>query len=293
MKSWQRWLQAPHTHWLRRILFQIHLWTGIALGLYVLLISVSGSAILLQSQVIRTFSPGQITASNTTALKGQELKDKIAEVYGDYEVYLVVPAYAADRGTYVVLNKDGGVFPRYFNQYTGTDLGASNPWQIRSFEWLVNIHDDLLLGRDGRKINGIGGGAFLLMSLSGLIIWWQGRRRWQEGLIIKPGSTRGINWQLHSVIGFWSLLLMFAWGLSGLYLGFPRQVNYVLNGFEHNLTEFQGPNALLRFVRDVHFARFGEGLWTRWLWAILGLLPALMVITGFIIWWRRVILKSR
>ena len=36
----ERWMRRPQNVWLRRALFQVHLWTGIAVGLYVVAISV-------------------------------------------------------------------------------------------------------------------------------------------------------------------------------------------------------------------------------------------------------------
>ena len=39
MSGWQRWLQQPQRVWLRRALFQVHLWTGLILGLYVVVLS--------------------------------------------------------------------------------------------------------------------------------------------------------------------------------------------------------------------------------------------------------------
>ena len=284
-------MQAPQTHWLRKTLFQIHLWTGISLGLYVLTISITGSAILLQPSIVRLFTPSNLAPVETSVLNEQALQDRIAEVYSEYEVYFVLPSNGPERATYVVLNKDGGVFPRYFNQFTGEDLGPSNPWPVRSFEWLVNVHDDLLMGKKGRKLNGLGGVVFLLMALTGSIIWWQGRLRWKDSLQIKRNSSRSFNWQLHSFIGFWSLFLMFSWGLSGAYLGFPKPFNYLMDWFDSDLADFERPNAWLKFVMNIHFARFGEGAWGRGIWIILGLLPTVMVVSGFIIWWKRVVMK--
>ncbi len=43
---------------LKRVFFQIHLWLGIAIGLYVLLISVSGSAIVFRREMDRALCPG-------------------------------------------------------------------------------------------------------------------------------------------------------------------------------------------------------------------------------------------
>jgi uncharacterized iron-regulated membrane protein len=41
----------------------------------------------------------------------------------------------------------------------------------------------------------------------------------------------------------------------------------------------------LTFIR-LHFGRFG-GLSIRILWVILGLLPTVLFVTGFIVWWKR------
>jgi hypothetical protein len=38
MTYWQRWRRKPETAWLRKATFQVHLWSGIGLGLYVLLV---------------------------------------------------------------------------------------------------------------------------------------------------------------------------------------------------------------------------------------------------------------
>jgi uncharacterized iron-regulated membrane protein len=45
----------------------------------------------------------------------------------------------------------------------------------------------------------------------------------------------------------------------------------------------------LRFFRTVHFARIGETELTRWAWIIVSFIPTLILITGFILWWRRVV----
>src|SRR5580704_15106041 len=37
MNAWEKWKKRPQIIWLRRALFQVHLWTGIGLGIYVLL----------------------------------------------------------------------------------------------------------------------------------------------------------------------------------------------------------------------------------------------------------------
>ncbi len=196
MTAWQRWLQAPYTLRFRRILFQGHLWTGIGLGLYVLMISLSGSAIVLRPQFSRWFTPNQVASTEGVELTGVALDARIAEVYADYEVRMVVPSTRAGRATYVALQKDGEEeITRFFDQFAGTDLGSTFPWPVATMEWLAQLHDELLMAREGRQLNGYGGILFLGMVVSGLILWGQGSRRWREGLLIRRGNPRWFYWQ--------------------------------------------------------------------------------------------------
>ncbi|MCE2514927.1 MAG: PepSY domain-containing protein [Acidobacteria bacterium] len=65
--AWKRWLRQPQAFWLRRALFQVHLWSGIAVGLYVIAICVSGSVLVYRSELRQTFEPQPrfVTVSGT------------------------------------------------------------------------------------------------------------------------------------------------------------------------------------------------------------------------------------
>jgi len=293
MKFWQRWWQAPQTAFSRRVLFQLHLWLGIGFGAYVLIIALSGSALLLKSPFYTWFEPKTLTPLDSDPLTGDALKARMEEVYADYELGFMVEAYDEGDATYIVLEKDGEFIPHYFNQFTGEDNGPARPWPIRVVEWVADFHDDLLLGRDpGRMLNGIGGGLFVVMSVSGLFLWWQGRRRWWEGLVILPGSGRSLFWQVHSFLGFWGLILMLAWGVSGFQLGFPRQMNAILEFLGTEPGGFR-QGGVMGFFRDVHFARpGGQNPFARWGWIAVSFLPTIMMVTGVVVWWRRVVMKA-
>jgi len=57
------WLRNPHKIWLRRALFQVHLWCGLAIGLYILMISVTGSVLVYRNELFR-MSPGMLVATS-------------------------------------------------------------------------------------------------------------------------------------------------------------------------------------------------------------------------------------
>jgi uncharacterized iron-regulated membrane protein len=290
MSYWQRWLKAPHTLTLRKFLFQVHLWFGIGLGLYVLLISVSGSVFILNPLIHGWFVPSTVNVDTAQALRGTALDTRLTTVYSDFEITDVMASSDPATAVYVTLRKDGVESTRFFDQYQGEDLGSAIPWQVNVSEWIINFHTDLLLGRSGRRINGLGGLLFLVMMLSGVLIWWQGKAGWYQGMLIKMRSPRGILWQLHSAVGFWVLLLLFMWGLSGFYFVYPQFFNALIDAIDLNMEDESRPDALLRFVSSLHRARY-DADWLRILWATLGLLPALLFVSGFVLWWRRVVGK--
>lgn len=297
MNVLQRWWQAPQTHWLRRALFQVHLWSGVAFCAYVLLVSLSGSALLLKYRFYEWFEPkmlSEVPAADAKPLEGEALQKRMAEVYAGYELGFAMESMDREKATYIVLNKDGQFYPHYFNQFTGQDQGVANPWPVKSIEWLADSHRDLYLGRKGRQVNGIGGALFVLMALTGLILWWQGKSRWYEGFIINPWSQRSLWWQLHTFLGFWGLLLMVAWGVSGFQLGFPQEMNKLVAWFSEPAAGDPrlGGNSLLRFFRAVHFARYGDSAFTRWCWIIVSFIPTVLVISGLWVWWKRVVLRA-
>jgi len=81
---------------------------------------------------------------------------------------------------------------------------------------------------------------------------------------------------------------MLAWGVSGYQLGFPQQVAALMQWLNPGVIE-QPRAGVLGFFRDVHFARIGEGPVARWVWTVLSLLPTLLLISGIVVWWRRVV----
>src|SRR4051812_32754505 len=66
------WLRRPQNVWLRRATFQVHLWTGVALGLYVLVISVSGSAIVFRNEIYKAADEGP----RIVQVRGEKLSEK-------------------------------------------------------------------------------------------------------------------------------------------------------------------------------------------------------------------------
>jgi uncharacterized iron-regulated membrane protein len=161
------------------------------------------------------------------------------------------------------------------------------PSAVSSVEWIVDLHENLLFGLKGRFVNGIGAICVILLCLTGAVIWWPGISNWRRALTVNWRSFFArFTWDLHSALGFWSFLFVLMWGISGFYFCFPQVVN-VLLGFVDPNDKYA--DQILGWLSMAHFGRFAW--FTEVLWALLGLVPALLSVTGVFLCCRRMIYK--
>ncbi|MCU1342187.1 MAG: PepSY-associated helix domain protein [Candidatus Acidoferrum typicum] len=293
MSSWEKWLTRPQTLWLRRALFQVHLWTGIGVGLYVLSMSVSGTVLIYRRQLAKELShETHIAAGPGARMTVDELKQVAREDYPEYETTRIYERQNLDEPVEILLERGPKKLQRLFNPYTGADLGDPLRPGFRFILWLADLHDNLLHGKAGLRWNAAGAIFTILLCLTGLIIWWPGIKHWRSSLTVgNEENPKGLNWALHSALGFWSLAFIVMWGISGLYLSIPESFNAVVDFLEpvpqsSKTTRFG--DQVLFWLSRLHFGRFA-GVPVEIIWTIFGLMPALLFVTGTLMWWKRVL----
>jgi uncharacterized iron-regulated membrane protein len=289
LTAWQQWIQRPQNLWLRKALFQVHLWVGIGVGLYVLLISLSGSAIVFRRQLETKFARKEaFVAVSGPRLSEDALSQRALQDYSGYKVADIFESKRLDRPVSVVLQRGKTRFERLYNPYTGADLGDPQSPMERLLESTVDFHDNLLSGDSGRLANGIGSILVCLLSITGIVIWWPGSNNWRRSLGISwKASFPLFNWTLHSAVGFWCSLFVLTWAVSGIYFSFPHPFEALWG----NDSQF------LVWLARIHFGRFGRAGLKNWtlgtIWMIFGLVPAILFVTGALMWWNRVLRKDR
>jgi uncharacterized iron-regulated membrane protein len=321
-------LRRPHSLWIRKALLQIHLWTGIGLGLYVVLISISGSAIVFRNELYKSLWPGpKIVPISGPRLDKEALKKAVRQAWPNYSVTYIWEAKRRDEATEVWIERDGvakaKTTGRLVDPFTGQDLGPSRPASIGVLAWFSDLHTNLLAGNNGRKVNGVMAIFVVILSITGLTIWWPGTGRLRRSLTIDfKANWKRLNWDLHSVVGFWMFAVVFVWGVTGVYLVFPKPFQVVVNHFSHlqlyglessldapataqivrvadetpaparrrRQPQPRGSNGdvFLRWFYYLHFGNFA-GWQVKALWVALGLAPPFLFVTGAIIWWNRVL----
>lgn len=291
---WKQWARQPQTLWLRRALFQIHLWSGLVLGLYIVMLSLTGSALVYRNELDRYFAtPRPAYDPKAPRLSADELRRAAERAYPGWSITRVGDRITRRNPTIEVwAERDGVKKERLFNPYTGAELGASITQGEYFVLWLARLHDDLLFDREGRFWNGVGSGITTVLCLTGLIVWWPGSARWKRSLQIKwTSGWRRFNWDLHSAIGFWLFLFLLMWGVSGFYLGIPEPFSNLVDSMsdpDDYLGERPGDIVLLWLTR-LHFGRWRNAPVLKAVWAVIGLVPALMFVTGAVMWWNRVL----
>ncbi len=193
---------------------------------------------------------------------------------------------------------------RLFDPHSARDLGDAVPTGMRVVAFVLDLHDNLLAGKTGRMVNGIGAFCVLAVAISGIVIWWPGVKTWRRSLIVpRRVGWKRLNWHLHSMLGFWSFAFVLVFALSGIYLCFPDWFQDIADRISP-VTVATGrvpfPDQVIYWLAYLHFGRIGgigipckgPGFCdqaTKATWAFFGLTPAAMFVTGAIMWWNRVL----
>lgn len=290
-------MRQPQKLWLRRALFQVHLWCGLIAGLYIAMLSLTGSVMVYRLELQRALSaPRPAFQENTPHKTTEEITAAAERAHPGFVVTFVGDRVVRRDPTITVrLEKPGEeTRERLFNPYTGEELGEAFTDGEAWILWTAELHDDLLFGLEGRWWNGVGSWVVTALALTGLVVWWPGIMRWRRSLLPHREATwPRFFWDLHSAFGFWLFGFVLLWGVSGAYLGIPGPFiaasEYAFGIPE--ASETLGDKILLWMTR-LHFGRWRNG-WLQAIWFVVGLVPALLFITGAVMWWNRVVRRPR
>ena len=213
----------------RSLLYKIsawlHLWLGLLSGIVVFIVSITGAIYTFKDEIQLLVEPFQTVEvpADASMLPPSELSNAVQDAYNYPSVWgveyrgegksAVVPYYS-DPSNYQV---------GYVNPYTAEPL-HNRYLDGDFFRFIIEGHYQLWLPRwIGKPIVAYGTLLFVILLISGLILWWP--KRWskryvQKGLKISWKSTwRRINYDLHNVIGFYCLLVALVLALTGMVYG--------------------------------------------------------------------------
>jgi uncharacterized iron-regulated membrane protein len=303
---------------MRRIWVQIHLWLGLTLGAIGILIGLSGSFLVYDEQIDEWLNPQRYAVSAPGAPLGYAEYAASARTAVSGARVLSIRMPDEDGGPIVATVRGrGALFHRiYLDPPTAKVLDSVAGGGF--IGWMHRFHENLTLREYwGREIVGAVGIAMLISSLSGLYLWWPARGRFREALGLRAGLTLSRN--LHYVLGFYGCVVLALLSFTGIWLAYVDAGRTVVSAFSpvspRTAVESGAYRVMLRdetlFVEAVsgtvlrrvraadrtagdRFLAAQRGLHTgemlgaaRAFLFVGGLLPALLVVTGTMMWLRQ------
>jgi len=231
-KAWMH----PQQLWLRKAFFQVHLWAGLLLALYVIAIGVSGSILVFKDELMPRPRIAHI-AFDANACTPQRLiaaMDAASQPHPELAVSLALCPTEANPFYAVTLHpRIAGPVPRSLTIYVHPGTMQPAGQLDQNATWLGTVerfHLDLLLKHNGRKWNGAAAAVLLLLVVTGLVLWWPGTRNWRRAFKVDLRRTwKRINWDLHSAIGIWTIFFTFAWAVTGIYFAWEAPFEAVIH----------------------------------------------------------------
>ncbi len=237
---------------MKKAIGAIHLWLGMISGLVVFIISITGCIYVFEKE-LKTWL---YASRETIAVPGQATKKTVAELLEvaqraagkDHRIQTITVSAIPDQ-TYSFRPeqiRNAKAFTHfgeivynhrfYLNPYTGEVVKNENT-AYEFFTVVLRLHRNLLINRSvGKMIIGISTIIFVVMLLSGIVLWWPKNKsaarqrvwfRWKDSTKLKRK-----NYDLHNILGFYSLFVLMVIALTGLvfsFTWFENSIQWIAN----------------------------------------------------------------
>lgn len=229
--------EAARTGSFRRLLRQVHLWLALPLGLLLIVVSLTGSALVWRDPIDRLLNPGRYAVSGTAValpLSAYVANATAAAGTGRLPVRMTMPQ-GPGWPLIVVLRgatadgKPSRFVTSYLDPATAkvldiVDAGSTLMGVVHGIHHMLGVPQ-----YSGRQIVGWLGVVLIMLAASGLVLWWPRTRslafafRWRR-------STQ-LSFNLHHMLGGLLALPLIAVCLTGVYLSFPQTAAAFMSSF--------------------------------------------------------------
>lgn len=227
------------------IIAWLHLWPSIISGIILIVVCLSGTIVVYGDEIM------DITAGDAKFVEPQQTPritiDQINQVlsknYPGYSAseYVFFKDPARSIRIRAFCRKPLMLSMIYINPYTGEVLKKDN--SIYFFFTTAHLHAALLAGTAGGIIVIIATIIFVISCITGLVLWWP--KRWNKttrnaSFTIKwKARFKRLNYDLHNVYGFYSLLLCLILGVTGLIISFPSLMKFTIKASGAEIAELK------------------------------------------------------
>jgi len=211
---------------MRKALFNLHLYLALVVGIFVLIIGLTGSIIAFEPELDRFLNPSLFRVQpqgqmlSTTALFNAARSAYAGQRIGTIQM----PQSAEDSARFSVK----GPKQVFLNPYTGAVIGERDPRT-----WLSKVHSIHLRlmtaptpnNKTGANIVAVVTGVLIFLVLSGVYLWWPLKR-----VQVKWGaSARRVHFDVHNAVGIYSAVFLLLLGITGMTIHFDDTLEEYLH----------------------------------------------------------------
>lgn len=211
----------------------LHLWLGLASGIVVFIMGITGCILVFEHEIKELTSPWLKVEAQTPdkVLPPSKIYAAVKKALPEKDIHGLW-YNGLDKTIKVDIESDSLI---YVNPYNGKITGMVDHEDF--FHEIDEGHRYVWLGREvGTAITSWATLIFFFLLISGIILWFP--KKWNKNNInssfkIKWGAKfKRLNYDLHNVLGFYSLLLAFLIALTGLIMSFHwvRESTYWITG---------------------------------------------------------------
>lgn len=237
---------------MKKQILWLHKWLGLITGIVVLIVSLTGCIYVFQDELKLVAYPEKYFITNPAPQTEQTLalskliaiaeknlnpKEKVSriDVFPQKNRTWVFRAIKTDKNAFFYSDYFTYYKKVFINPYSGKVQNVENT-KTEFFQVVLQLHMNLLLGKKyGHQIIAFSTLFFSIICISGLILWWP--KKWKPKTIKQHFSIRfsanrkRLNYDLHNVLGFYSLPLALLFCFTGLVFAFPAFEDAVTDGF--------------------------------------------------------------
>ncbi len=222
----------------KKIASQLHLWLGVSSGLVVFIVALTGSVLVFEEElepvIYRKFHVVD-ASKDQSPLPLDNLRASVASRYPKQRIARIAIEPHTDRTVVFGLvkgKKEKDILSVAVNPYTAeiTDMRRENE---SFFHIVLQLHRYLCLEDTGKAITGVACVMFIVIMITGLVLWWPNRKQTKQRLTIKWNAKfKRLNWDLHAVFGFYVLPFTFLIALTGLVWSYKWVNNMIYLTFD-------------------------------------------------------------
>ena len=206
----------------KKLIGRIHLWLGLASGLVVLFLGITGCILAFEIEIRTITEPEQFAAvENKLYLPPSVFKTEAEKHFGGMKINSL--EYSSKGRSIIASCYDEQNYQlAMLNPYSGEVMKVKN-MNDDFFRIVLNGHYYLWLPPSiGQPVLASATLVFLVMMITGMVLWWPKNKaaRKQRFSIKWNARWRRVNYDLHNVFGFYMSWIAIFLAVTGLVMGF-------------------------------------------------------------------------